>query len=434
MSNSLAIKVENVSKMYRLGQLGTGTLSHDLKRWWALRNGKEDPYLKVGSVNNRTIKSDTSYSYALRDISFDVNKGEVLGVVGNNGAGKSTLLKILSRVTTPSTGTVKLQGRIASLLEVGTGFHPEMTGKENIYMNGAILGMTRKEISRKFDDIVEFAGVERYVDTPVKRYSSGMYVRLAFAVAAHLESETLIVDEVLAVGDFEFQKKCLNKMNSIAKNDGRTVLFVSHNLAAVSNLCTKAISLQYGQVKMIGEVDDVITDYLKKGETESVVSWSLDPNEYPKKKNAFVKSAHFRSEFSDSIRMNQDLVFDVNIFLREAIPSLKVNVTIYNSDEKLIATAYNTDYPNIVDYAPGDNSTVIRILSPNLLPGEYYAGFSLRQRYGYEIFDTVRFPIKFTVVVNDVTGVGVSFNSDRGLMWFNALFTNESQHQKPSTL
>jgi len=205
--SDIAIKAENVGKLYRLGQIGTGTISHDLNRWWASLRGKEDPFAKIGETNDRSQKGESDYVWALKEVDFEIKKGEAVGIIGRNGAGKSTLLKLLSKVTKPSTGQIKVNGRIASLLEVGTGFHPEMTGRENIYLNGAILGMTKKEITRKFDEIVDFSGVERYVDTPVKRYSSGMYVRLAFAVAAHLESEILIVDEVLAVGDAEFQKK-----------------------------------------------------------------------------------------------------------------------------------------------------------------------------------------------------------------------------------
>ncbi|MGZ3872561.1 MAG: ABC transporter ATP-binding protein, partial [Mucilaginibacter sp.] len=215
------IKIEHLSKAYQLGEIGTGTLSRDLERSWAKIRGKEDPFLKIGEVNDRTIKGTSDVAWALRDINFEVEQGEAIGIIGRNGAGKSTLLKILSRVTAPSTGSVKVKGRIASLLEVGTGFHPELSGKENIYLNGAILGMRKTEIKRKFDEIVDFSGVERYIDTPVKRYSSGMYVRLAFAVAAHLESEILIVDEVLAVGDAEFQKKCLGKMGDVSKGEGR---------------------------------------------------------------------------------------------------------------------------------------------------------------------------------------------------------------------
>jgi len=258
-----AIEFNNISKQYRLGLVSTRTLSHDLNRWWktqVLR--KEDPYLKIGEVNDRAQKRESDYVWALKDINLKVEQGEVLGIIGKNGAGKSTLLKILSKVTAPTTGTIKVNGRIASLLEVGTGFHPEMTGRENIYMNGAILGMTKKEIDRKLDEIVDFSGVERYIDTPVKRYSSGMTVRLGFAIAAHLEPEILVVDEVLAVGDAEFQKKAIGKMQDVSRGDGRTVLFVSHNMAAVKNLCKTGIILDKGEMIYSGTADDAVNYYL----------------------------------------------------------------------------------------------------------------------------------------------------------------------------
>ena len=259
---SLAIKAENISKQYRLGQVGTGTIQHDLNRFWSKVRGKEDPYLKIGEANDRSQKGESDYVWSLRDINFEVEQGDAVGIIGRNGAGKSTLLKLLSKVTKPTTGNFKVNGRIASLLEVGTGFNPEMTGRENIYLNGAFLGMRRAEITRKFDEIVAFSGVERYIDTPVKRYSSGMYVRLAFAVAAHLESEILIVDEVLAVGDAEFQKKCLGKMNDVSKGEGRTVLFVSHNMSAVKNLCDKGIILEHGKVIYQNTAEESINYYL----------------------------------------------------------------------------------------------------------------------------------------------------------------------------
>lgn len=262
MSSDIAIQIENLGKMYRLGEVGTGTISHDLNRWFARVRGKEDPFAKIGETNDRTAKGISAYVWALKDVNFEIKKGQAVGIIGRNGAGKSTLLKLLSKVTKPTTGTIKINGRIASLLEVGTGFHPEMTGRENIFLNGAIMGMTKKEIKGKFDEIVDFAGVERYVDTPVKRYSSGMYVRLAFAVAAHLEPEILIVDEVLAVGDAEFQKKCLGKMKDVSTNEGRTVLFVSHNMAAISSLCQSAIQMQNGSVLSSGPTDDVIRKYI----------------------------------------------------------------------------------------------------------------------------------------------------------------------------
>jgi lipopolysaccharide transport system ATP-binding protein len=276
---AVAIKFENISKQYRLGNVGTGTISHDLNRWWAMNiRGKEDPYLKIGSVNERSSKADSDYVWALRDIDFEVQQGEVLGIIGKNGAGKSTLLKILSRVTSPTTGEIKARGRIASLLEVGTGFHPEMTGRENIFMNGAIMGMTKAEIRRKMDEIVDFAGVERYIDTPVKRYSSGMTVRLGFAIAAHLEPEILVVDEVLAVGDAEFQKKAIGKMQDISKGEGRTVLFVSHNMGAVQSLCKKGILLNDGIIKFSGLIENTINDYLSEIIREEFYFCQIDKN------------------------------------------------------------------------------------------------------------------------------------------------------------
>lgn len=267
--SKIVIKAENISKQYRLGLVGTGTVRDDLKRWWYNIRGNEDPFLKIGEANNRAVKGESDYVWSLRDINFEINQGDSIGIIGRNGAGKSTLLKILSQVTQPTTGKIYTKGRIASLLEVGTGFHPEMTGRENIYLNGAILGMRKDEINHKFDEIVAFSGVERYIDTPVKRYSSGMYVRLAFAVAAHLESEILIVDEVLAVGDAEFQKKCLGKMNDVSKGEGRTVLFVSHNMAAVKSLCNKGLVLKNGQVFYEGNAHNAVANYLS-GDSESL--------------------------------------------------------------------------------------------------------------------------------------------------------------------
>ena len=262
------LKIENISKQYRLGLVGTGSLAHDFNRLWARIRGKEDPYLTVGAVNDRSSKATEDYVWALQDINFEVQEGEVLGIIGKNGAGKSTLLKILSRVTSPTTGSIKTKGRIASLLEVGTGFHPELTGRENIFLNGAILGMTKAEINSKIDEIVDFSGCELYIDTPVKRYSSGMRVRLAFAVAAHLEPDILIVDEVLAVGDAEFQKKAIGKMQDISKGEGRTVLFVSHNMGSVKALCTKGLVLSNGKISYQGGVNDAVDFYLNHESTQ----------------------------------------------------------------------------------------------------------------------------------------------------------------------
>ena len=279
MSNTV-IEFNNVGKQYILGMIGTGTLSQDLNRWWARVRGKEDPFLKIGDTNDRTQKGDSRFVWALRDINFKVEQGDVVGIVGKNGAGKSTLLKILSRVTSPTTGDIKIKGRIASLLEVGTGFHPEMTGRENIFMNGSIMGMTKAEIRSKFDEIVDFAGVAKYVDTPVKRYSSGMMVRLGFAIAAHLEPEILVVDEVLAVGDAEFQKKAIGKMQDVSKGEGRTVLFVSHNMAAVRSLCTRGVLLKDGTIDFIGTIPNTLdrylenVDYLKKDKITDNIKWT----------------------------------------------------------------------------------------------------------------------------------------------------------------
>lgn len=256
------IDVHNISKQYRLGLVGTGSLQDDTTRLIARLRGKEDPFLKIGESNDRTMESSSGYTWALQNINFSVNQGEVLGIIGKNGAGKSTLLKLLSRVTAPTTGEIKMKGRVASLLEVGTGFHPELTGRENIFLNGAILGMRKKEIQSKLDEIIAFSGVERYIDTPVKRYSSGMHVRLAFSVAAHLEAEIMIIDEVLAVGDAEFQKKCLGKMKDVSSGEGRTVLFVSHNMVAVKSLCNRAILLEHGEVILEDDTDRCIQRYL----------------------------------------------------------------------------------------------------------------------------------------------------------------------------
>lgn len=270
---STAIEFNNISKLYRLGLVSSGTLSSDLKRWWQMNIlGKEDPFLKVGSVNDRSKVADSEYVWALKDIDFKVEQGDVVGIIGKNGAGKSTLLKLLSKVTAPTTGSIKARGRIASLLEVGTGFHGELTGRENIYMNGAILGMSKQEINRKIDEIVAFSGCERYIDTPVKRYSSGMTVRLGFAVAAHLDPEILVVDEVLAVGDAEFQKKAIGKMQDVSQGEGRTVLFVSHNMASIRNLCHKGVVLEKGMTEFYGDVDEAIDLYM----ANSSISYSLD--------------------------------------------------------------------------------------------------------------------------------------------------------------
>lgn len=313
------IKVENLYKQYQLGQVSTGTISHDLNRWFHRIRGKEDPYEKITGENAREEKTNSNYVWALNDINFDVKQGEVLGIIGRNGAGKSTLLKILSKVTAPTKGSVKIRGRIASLLEVGTGFHPELTGRENIFLNGAILGMTKTEIQSKFDEIVAFSGVEKYIDTPVKRYSSGMYVRLAFAVAAHLEPEILIVDEVLAVGDAEFQKKCLGKMKDVS-NQGRTVIFVSHNLVAVKSLCQRGILMERGGITFNGTADEAVEHYIKANAAQlnPVVTFD-DPTQAPG--NEFIK-------------INQVAVNPVNPFITDDV-QLDFSFWNYSSDSSV---------------------------------------------------------------------------------------------------
>ena len=309
---STAIKVENLSKIYRLGEIGTGTISRDLERWVKMNVlGKEDPFLKIGESNDRSQKGSSDLVYSLQDLNFEIQQGDAVGIIGRNGAGKSTLLKILSRVTSPTTGKINIKGRVASLLEVGTGFHPELTGRENIYLNGAILGMRKREIDRKFDQIVDFSGVERYIDTPVKRYSSGMYVRLAFAVAAHLESEILIVDEVLAVGDAEFQKKCLGKMGEVSKGEGRTVLFVSHNMGAVNNLCNKGILLENGSVSCNDEIEFVTNKYLKSNNLQNFWKQSIKPTN-----SVFISSIKTKIIGKQP---NLKLIIDLEVFIVEAI-------------------------------------------------------------------------------------------------------------------
>lgn len=328
MKKDIILKVENISKQYRLGQVGTGTLSHDLNRWWHQVRGKENPYLKIGDTNERSIKGTSDYVWALQDINFEVERGEVLGIIGKNGAGKSTLLKILSRVTAPTTGNIKFGGRVASLLEVGTGFNGEMTGRENVYLNGAILGMTKKEIASKIDEIIEFSGCERYIDTPVKRYSSGMTVRLAFAVAAFLEPEILVVDEVLAVGDAEFQKKAIGKMQAISKTGGRTVLFVSHNMAAIRQLCSRTMILEKGSIIFEGNTNKGVDVYFNLNELSKIRS------------GVYV---------SDSISENP---FIKKVLISNSINSEEPCVKFYHDEEILLDIEYRNNIP-IVTFTVG---------------------------------------------------------------------------------
>ncbi|WP_304343645.1 ABC transporter ATP-binding protein [Chryseobacterium koreense] len=352
----LALKAENISKQYRLGQVGTGTLSHDLNRLWAQLRGKEDPYLKIGEANDRTTKGNSDYVWSLRDIHFEIEQGDAVGIIGRNGAGKSTLLKLLSKVTKPTTGKIFTKGRIASLLEVGTGFHPEMTGRENIYLNGAILGMTRKEITRKFDEIVDFSGVERYIDTPVKRYSSGMYVRLAFAVAAHLESEILIVDEVLAVGDAEFQKKCLGKMGDVSKGEGRTVLFVSHNMDSVSKLCNKGLYLKNGQIEYDGDIEDTIHLYSQE---------FFSKNNFLKKEAGIIKELKVEQK---NTNIELTCKFDFGSF--QYRPYLGFTITDLKSNT-ICGTNMKITKPDFEIPLASDGTISCNIEYPKLMDGEY---------------------------------------------------------------
>lgn len=336
--SDIILKAENISKQYRLGIVGTGTLSHDLNRWWSLLRGKEDPYLKIGESNDRSIKGESNYVWALNNINFEVKRGEVLGIIGKNGAGKSTLLKILSRVTSPTTGEIKTKGRIASLLEVGTGFHPELTGKENIYLNGAILGMSKKEVSTKIDEIIEFSGCERYIDTPVKRYSSGMRVRLAFAVAAHLEPDILVIDEVLAVGDAEFQKKAIGKMQDISRSDGRTVLFVSHDLTAIQNLCNRCMLLENGRLKQVGDVKEIIDSYMISDE-------GISPKFIANTKYGDCKIELLNSELKPSLdfKMEEKMHVKFSFMFNKELQFANLGIGINTLRETRVVT-YHTKY------------------------------------------------------------------------------------------
>lgn len=373
MSN-IAIEFENISKQYRLGTIGTGTLSHDLNRWWHQIRGKEDPYLKIGEVNDRSKKADSDYVWALKDISFKVEQGEVLGIIGKNGAGKSTLLKILSRITSPSTGTIKAKGRIASLLEVGTGFHQDLTGRENIYMNGAIMGMTRHEISSKLDEIVAFSGIEKYIDTPVKRYSSGMTVRLGFAVAAHLEPEILVVDEVLAVGDAEFQKKAIGKMKDVSQGGGRTVLFVSHQLNSVAALCNKCLLMADGKVDMYSDTDSVISKYLGTHKIDHFNNiWINSGGEFhfknftPLKMYFISTDMMFQSTFQNN--MNIGVVIEGNV--EELHHAFNLGFAIYNSLGALLYWSLDTDINCQLNIELGHNKVVMWMQPHILNEGEY---------------------------------------------------------------
>lgn len=360
-----AIQFDNVGKLYRLGTVGTGTLIHDLNRWWNTRLlHREDPSLRIGETNDRTKRGKSDYVWALRNITFDVTEGDVVGIIGRNGAGKSTLLKLLSRVTAPTTGTIRARGRIASLLEVGTGFHPELTGRDNIYLNGTIMGMNRNEINRKFDDIVDFAGVERYIDTPTKRYSSGMMVRLGFAIAAFLEPEILIVDEVLAVGDAEFQKRCIGKIQEVSGQTGRTVLFVSHSMSTVRSLCKSGIVLDKGSISYIGTSDAAIAHYHSLSQPINDKCKIIDNITYIKT-GLFIESIKINGteNYVSTIESNQaTLEIEISGTTSEAI-STDVMIIIKNKDEAPLATLAEGHYKGIIQKIPAGHFKIAKSIS-----------------------------------------------------------------------
>jgi lipopolysaccharide transport system ATP-binding protein len=420
-TNRLAIKVENLSKAYQLGDFGTGTLSRDLERWWALKRGKEDPYLKIGETNNRALKGKSDIVWSLKDINFEIAEGDAVGIIGRNGAGKSTLLKVLSRITSPTSGIARVKGRIASLLEVGTGFHPELTGKENIYLNGAIMGMKKREIKRKFDEIIDFAGVERYIDTPVKRYSSGMYVRLAFAVAAYLESEILIVDEVLAVGDFEFQKKCLGKMGDVNKQGGRTVLFVSHNMLAVQSLCKKGIVLNNGYTEFQGDAYSAIKLYLKSLNTSNTNTAFKDSkregNGFIQFTNAILTDA--RGHAVTSVESGKDfqlilpyVVNNKDFDYRGLHVSVNIKdhygTMIYNHTNLLVNKTLDTEV------LIKNNKFIVTIKNLPLIHGSYKGGINFY--YGFDPFDVIDHAFDLDVVASNALNYQKAPNPVHGIV------------------
>ena len=420
--SSPILKVSNLSKQYRLGLIGTGTISHDLNRWWYKVRGKEDPYLKVGEPNDRSKKGDSQYVWALKDINFEVNEGEVLGIVGKNGAGKSTLLKILSRVTSPTTGEVKTKGRIASLLEVGTGFHPELTGLENIFLNGAILGMNKSEIKSKLDEIVAFSGCERYINTPVKRYSSGMRVRLAFAVAAFLEPDILVIDEVLAVGDAEFQKKAIGKMQDISNTDGRTVLFVSHNMAAVKSLCSRVIVLEHGTTAFEGPTDEAVSYYLKGhsgfnnhktfDETYGSAIFQLEEISV-KNKGATIK---------DSILEDKILEITTKINIKVDTPE-RYHITYHLYNELGEALFAFSNSKGKAALKQGENELICFFPESFLSPGEYFLSFYLIEDKRQACFiekDIISFNI-----INKTREIGVYLGKEPGYIKPNFEWTSK---------
>ena len=399
--SDVAIKIENVSKQYRLGLVSTGTLSHDLNRWWATKvMRKEDPYLKVGEVNDRTTKGSSDYVWALKDINMEIRQGDVVGIIGKNGAGKSTLLKLLSRVTAPTTGTISYKGRIASLLEVGTGFHPELTGRENIYMNGAIMGMNKAEITRKLDEIVDFSGCERYLDTPVKRYSSGMTVRLGFAIAAHIEPDILVVDEVLAVGDAEFQKKAIGKMQDVSRGEGRTVLFVSHNMASIKQLCNVGYVLKNGMVQLHGNIEDCVNNYLSELKNDTKSDKSIIESTIVRQ-NRRVYFSRFTIEKGENFYYEDEaLVFIIELMANENEKNCRINISISSLLNVTVGCVVGDGMP--FDMEKGVLKRIrLTIPQHNLAIGSYTVSFSVGKGGRYTTSMT-EFDIKSNVLIFDI--------------------------------
>lgn len=399
----LAIRTEELSKLYRLGVITSRTVAQDFSRFMAKIRGRPDPFRKIGAINDRKTADDKSFVWALKDVSLDINKGDIVGIIGRNGAGKSTLLKILSRVTAPTTGIVKINGRIASLLEVGTGFHQELTGRENIFLNGSILGMTRSEIRKKFDEIVEFSGVGNYVDTPVKRYSSGMYVRLAFAVAAHLEPDILIIDEVLAVGDAEFQKKCIGKMQDVSRNEGRTVLFVSHNMGAVNNLCNSAILMENGKVRLSGSTSDVVSAYLSPVSSANNEAEFTDSESDAYLKRIFATQKNSEGTGGD-MNVKYPLTLTFEFAIRNFIKGMSIAFSVYSgSGTKVFYSSSRIDELLTEDsHRTGSFSADVEIPGMFLAPGNYYINASM-QIENVQLFDFRENALSFTIAESGST-------------------------------
>lgn len=418
----IVLKAENISKQYRLGQVGTGTLSHDLKRAWYRARGKEDPYLQVGADNDRTTSDGSEYVWALQDINFEIEQGEMVGIIGKNGAGKSTLLKLLSRVTAPTTGNIKIKGRIAALLEVGTGFHPELTGRENIFLNGAILGMSRSEIASKLDAIVEFSGCQKYVDTPVKRYSSGMIVRLGFAVAAHLDPEILIVDEVLAVGDAEFQEKCIGKMKDIS-GDGKTVLFVSHNMATMKALCQRGFLMERGRMISEGKMTDIIEEYLTK-ELKTLSDGNIpdDASTINTGEAKFKRIQLFDSVGTPTDKCNYmaPIRLQMELEMEQAMEDSLLDVRITTADGIEIVHTMNKYDPTAKAPLKKGKNMISCTINNRLQPGKYALTIGVHKTSG-QTLDFVENIMNFTVLkIGEGDNAGYTYDFKLGYVRFDS--------------